>query len=48
MPICTPRIQLATLVTYVLFANHWNRDGIGALEIPLESNHSGYRPAMAA
>lgn len=36
------RYTLAVLVTYILFVNHWVRDSIGALEIPLESNATGY------
>ena len=33
-----PRLTyaLACCVTYNLFANHWNRDSIGALELPLD------------
>lgn len=35
-----PRLAyaLACCVTYNLFANHWNRDSIGALELPLEND----------
>jgi len=35
-----PRLTyaLACCVTYNLFANHWNRDSIGALELPLEND----------
>ena len=36
------RHWLAILVTWVLLVNHWARDCIGALEIPLESNSTGY------
>ena len=36
------RHWLAILTTYVLLVNHWARDCIGALEIPLESNATGY------
>ena len=39
----TPRVQLAILVAWVLFANHWARDSLGALELPLESPSDGYR-----
>jgi len=30
------RLTLASLVTWNLFCNHWSRDSVGALEIPLE------------
>lgn len=39
----TPRVQLAILIAWVLFANHWARDSLGALELPLESPSDGYR-----
>lgn len=38
----TPRVQLAILIAWVLFANHWARDSLGALELPLESPSDGY------
>ena len=28
---------ICTLVTWNLFCNHWNRDSVGALELPLEA-----------
>ena len=36
------RYCLAALVTFVLFANHWSRDSLGALELPIESNATGF------
>jgi len=36
-------VQLAILIAWVLFANHWARDSLGALELPLESPSDGYR-----
>jgi hypothetical protein len=33
------RYSLVGLVCWNLFANHWARDSIGALEIPLESDY---------
>ena len=36
------RVVLATCVTYVLFANHWARDSIGALELPFERTDGIY------
>lgn len=39
----SPRVVLAVLVAYVLFSNHWARDSLGALELPLESPTRGYR-----
>ena len=41
MPI-EDRHLLAALVTWILLGNHWVRDSIGALELPLESNATGY------
>ena len=32
------RRSLALLITWNLFSNHWSRDSIGALEIPLEED----------
>ena len=35
------RAALIGLVTFNLFANHWSRDSVGALEIPLEDDTFG-------
>lgn len=32
------RYWLAAAITYVLFSNHWSRDSVGALELPLEQD----------
>ena len=34
------RYAIAILVTYNLFSNHWSRDSVGALEIPLEADYN--------
>mmetsp|Transcript_1523 Transcript_1523/g.4844 ORF Transcript_1523/g.4844 Transcript_1523/m.4844 type:complete len:141 (+) Transcript_1523:140-562(+) len=35
---CGRRCLLVACVAYGLFANHWARDSLGALEVPLESD----------